>query len=59
MTFLYIHGLKEAIFKHSFLYIQFRDKMNAGVACIFYSELIVVISVKFFLTNVNCEIEEY
>lgn len=37
----------------SFLYIQFRDKMNAGVACIFYSELIVVISVKFFLTNVN------
>lgn len=33
--------------------------MNAGVACIFYSELIVVISVKFFLTNVNWEIEEY
>ena len=59
MTFLYIHGLKEAILKHSFLYIQFWDKMNAGVACIFYSELIVVISVKFFLTNVNCEIEEY
>ena len=53
MTFLCIHGLKEAILKHSFLYIQFRDKMNAGVACIFYSELIVVISVKFFLTNVN------
>lgn len=59
MTFLYIHGLKEAILKHSFLYIQFRDKMNAGVACIFYSELIVVISVKFFLTNVNWQIEEY